>query len=224
MKKFAVVLFVVLLLANTLLAVCAEPGAFVNSPSKNLAPVLVEAENATPECEAEIVITAYADRDKLDDHAETALVAAYDTIAATDDLSSLTPAVSALADELGIPTTDLSVSDLFDIGYTDCDSHTAHGAFTITVKPTSTEYFAGVLHYIDGEWELLSSEAEDGNITFETDTLSPFAILVHAGLAAEGSNAVAWIVAGVSVAVVAGVIVVVILLRRKKKDDPEQAA
>lgn len=226
MKKILTVVLALLLLSGlTVSAIAAAApanGAFVSSPSQKLAPVLVKAENASEECEAEVVITSYANRATLGEAGAAALEAAYADIAAASDLGTLDPAIAALAKELGIPSTDLAVSDLFDISYSDCDTHEDHDAFTITIRPTTAENACGILHYVNGDWELLSCDVKNGEITFVTDDLSPFAIAVHNGLP-EGSNVGLIIGICVAVAVVAAaVVVVVILLKKKKNDDNEE--
>ena len=219
MKKIFVLMFVCLLTFTLPLTAFAS-GAFVASPSAQRAPELVSAENASDACTARIVITSYADRASLGEAGAADMIAAYAEIAAATDLGTVTPALADLADELGIPSTDLAVSDLFDVSYADCDAHSAHGAFTVTVKPVSTENACGILHYVDGEWELLSCEVEDGEITFVADSLSPFAIVVHNGL----PDGFPWalLIAIIVVVLVAAAVVVTVVLK-KKKDSAKEA-
>lgn len=216
MKKILAIMFACALALSLGLTAFAS-GAFVASPSAQRAPELVAAKNASDACPAQIVITAYADRTSLDEAGAAAMAAAYAEIAAAADLGTMTPALAALADELGIPSTDLSVSDLFDVSYTNCEPHDEHGAFTVTVKPVSAENACGVLHYVDGEWELLSCEVEDGEITFVADSLSPFAIVVHNGL----PNGFPWWIIIVIVAVAAAATVVTVVLKKKKENTKE---
>ncbi len=218
MKKFFVLMFVCAL-ALTLSLTALAGGAFVASPSAQRAPELVAAENASDACRAQIVITSYADRASLGEAGAAAMAAAYAEIAATADLGAMTSALASLADELDIPSTDFAISDLFDVSYTNCESHDAHGAFTVTVKPVSAENACGVLHYVDGEWELLSCEVEDGEITFVADSLSPFAIVVHNGL----PDGFQWwiLIVIVAVLVVAAAVVVVVVLKKKKEGAKE---
>ena len=217
MKKILAIMFACALALSLGLTAFAS-GAFVASPSAQRAPELVAAENASDACPAQIVITAYADRTSLDEAGAAAMAAAYAEIAAAADLGTMTPALAALADELGIPSTDLSVSDLFDVSYTNCEPHDEHGAFTVTVKPVSAENACGVLHYMDGEWELISCEVEDGEITFVADSFSPFAIVVHNGLPACFPWA---LVIAIIVAVLVAAVVVVVVLKKKKENTKE---
>ena len=230
MKKILTLMLLCLLAAvmtvGTLAAAPAGAGAFVSSPSGKLAPVLVEAENEDDACMAEIVITAYADRATLGEAGAAAMLAAYQSIAGTEDLSSLNPALGELAEELGIPATDLSVSDLFDVSYTDCDGHEVHGAFTVTVRPASADNACTVIHYVNGEWQVLSTEVKDGTVTFVTEDFSPFAIVSHAGLPAPTPSNLPLIIglcAG-GVGVVAAFFIIIILLKKKKEDEEDTSA
>ena len=220
MKKFVTVVFAALILVTSVFAAMAANGSFISSPSKSLAPVLVYAENESEECTAQVVITSYADRATLGDKAEQ-LTDAYAAIAGTKDLGTMSADIAALAEELNISSTDFAVSDLFDISYVDCDGHEEHGAFTITIKPTTAENFAAMLHFTGSEWEVIEGEVENGEITFEAELLSPFAIMMHNGLPASSGNATAWIIAGVSLLIVL-IIVILLLLSRKKKKTAEE--
>ena len=221
MKKIFAFMFACVF-ALTLTLTAFAGGAFVASPSAQRAPELVEAVNASEACTAEIVITSYANRASLGEAGAAAMVAAYAEIAAATDLGAMTPALASLADELGIPSTDLAVSDFFDVSYMDCEPHEEHGAFTVTVKPVSAENVCGVLHYVNGEWELLSCEVEDGEITFVADSLSPFAIVVHNGL----PDGFPWalLIAIVVVVLVAAAVVVTVILKKKKGTEAQKEA
>ena len=112
------------------------------------------------------------------------------------------------------------MSELFDISNSACEGHETHGAFTITIKPTTTDNVAALLHYTEGAWEVLPVEEQNGELTFETETLSPFAIMMHAGLPAADtcSAALCWTIAAIA-AVIVIVLIIVILVRKKKGDN-----
>lgn len=217
MKKILTAVFACMLMLSLSLSTLAA-GGFVFSPSAHSAPVLVEAKNEAEDCQAVIVITAYADRADLGEAGAAAMTAAYNAIVAAGDLGTLDASLADLAKKLDIASSELAVSDLFDVSYSNCDTHEEHGDFTVTVRPTSAENACGVLHYVNGAWELLSCDVENGEITFVADSLSPFAIVVHSGLPAGSSLP---LIIGISVAVVvvaAGVVVTVIFLKKKKED------
>lgn len=219
MKKiftFAAVLMIVLTLS---VSAFAANGAFVSSPSKTLAPELIDAENASPDCEADIVITSYADRTSLDEHALDELAAAYSEIASVEDLGSLSESIATLAENLGVSSEGFAVSELFDISYVDCDGHQSHEEFTITFKPASVENLVAVLHYTDSEWEIVPSKVENGEVTIVTKLFSPFALLVHTDMPTEQptAGALPWIIGGIVLLLIILAIILILLSRKKKK-------
>lgn len=228
MKKILAFSMVLLLALLMTVAVTADPGAFISSPSGNSAPTLIDFSNESDACTAEIKICAYSDRDTLDDAARAKLEEAYASIVGTTDLGSLNSALKDLAEKLQISSDQLAVSDLFDISYVDCDAHTDHGEFTITLKPTVLENYACLLHYNGSAWELVeySEVSEDGaHLTFVTDDLSPFAIVVHDGTAVlpvdDDGNQTAVIVLGAvavlgAAATVASTVMVRIFYKKRK--------
>ena len=131
-------------------------------------------------------ITSYADRNDLSDEAKAAIEKAYSEIMGAKNLILICDALKGLANKLGISTNNLIVSELFDIS----DSHGhVEASFDIVIKPESLENFVGLLHYDDGKWELVEDaivEEKDGeaHLKFSVDSLSPFAIVVDAGISA----------------------------------------
>ena len=226
MKKILAAMLALILAVGMTVSVTAAAGAFVSSPSGNLAPELVKAENESEACEAVIVITAYADRATLGEAGAAAMTAAYNSLAGNADLSAVCAAAGTLAGELGIPATDLAVSDLFDVSYSSCDVHEGHGAFTVTLRPATAENVCAILHYTDGAWELIECTVQDGTVTFVTEELSPFAIVVHNGLP-ETNHLLSFVIgAGVGLGIGAGVglliFFIIILLKKKKKKEEDE--
>jgi hypothetical protein len=221
MKKILTISFVLIILMSTMLTAFAG-SSFVSSPSKNLAPELIASENASDGCTAQIVITAYADRANLGEKEADVLTKAYAIIASAQDLGKVDADIADLAKELNIDSADFAVSELFDIRYINCDGHEVHGEFTITIKPTSTENFAAMLHYNGTEWEVIESEVKDGEITFVAELFSPFAIMVHSDLPAASSNATPWIIGGIALLLILIIIIILILVSRKKKKNEQE--
>lgn len=230
MKKIFALLLVTLMMIATIITVSANNnGAFVSSPSKNPAPELIESSNSDEECNAKIVICAYADRAKLDDEKRKAFEDAYKSIVNAGDLASLNSGLSSIAEELQISSDKLAVIDLFDISYEDCEAHDGHGGFDIILKPHVLDNFVCLLHYNGTTWEIVDTAnvSEDGlHLMFTADDLSPFAIVVHDGSAVipsdNASNAnVALIIAIIAAVIVAlGIVAVIIffVLKNKKKN------
>lgn len=161
----------------------AATGAFLESPSANKAPSLIEGSSDDHKCDEGLTITAFADRGELTEEARVELETAYEEISNAKNLAALCGALKTLANDKSIPTANLAVSDLFDIS----DKHgKIEGKFDIVLKADSLENFVGLLHYNDGKWELVEDaavEIRDGeaHLVFTVDGLSPFAVVVDTG-------------------------------------------
>ena len=223
MKKILTVLVLtVLVLSLTFSASAAdEVGAFVQSPSANLAPEIIEGDSDEHNCDQDLVITAYADRDKLSEDVRKSIEKAYVKITGVRNLTTICGALKDLANEKGIPTLNLAVSDLFDIS----DVHGSVDAkFDIVIKAETLENFVGLLHYKDGKFELIKdAKVEEINgethLSFSTDGLSPFAIVVDTGeeLPAEDNSVLVAILTVVAVAEAAVLVAILVKFILSKK-------
>ena len=179
MKKVFVVILTAVMIAS--LSLTGFAASFVSSPSGNKAPTLDSFEFENEDCDATVVITAYSDRDELAADGKTAIETAYTSIKSANDVSSLNADLAALAKSKEIKGTNLAVSDLFDVSYVGCDTHNDHGKVTVKLSAETLKNFVGLLHYVNGEWELVAGATVSGDeITFTVDSLSPFAIVVDA--------------------------------------------
>ncbi len=187
-KVFAICLALVMVFALSI-TVCAAPGSFVNSPSGNDAPIIVDFENESDDCIANLDITSYGDRNELSDADKKEMEDAYNQIKNSTDLTDMFSGLNAVVDALDILPTDLAVSDLFHIDYTDCVEHDEHGAFKIKLSADTLKGFAGLIQYINGEWKLIeNAKVEDGQyLIFTADELSTFAIVVDSTKSATTS-------------------------------------
>ncbi len=230
MKKLLAVLVAVVVLMSTAVTAFAEPelGAFVQSPSNNLAPVIEGFEVESDDCEAVLAVTPYAERDDLSAEVKEELEAAYAEIRGTEDLTTLSEALAEVAEEKKIESKALAVSDLFDLQYTKCTpakhAEGQHGTFKIRLKAETLENFVGLLHYTDEGWELVETAEviEEDILGFSCEEFSPFAIVVSTELPAVVEPEAAnynwlWIV----LAVVAVIAFIIILAKRRKKDEEE---
>ena len=183
MKKIMMLCMVVLMMVSLCIPAVAAAGGFMSSPSANQAPELIGAENKNKNCEAEIIITAYANRDQLSDDKRQALEAAYAEIVGTEDLSTLNKKVKKMAKKLGVDVSELAVSDLFDISMTECADHAKHGKFDITLQAETLENFVCLLHYYDGEWNVVKKAeiSKEDYLEFSQAEFSPFAIVAYTG-------------------------------------------
>jgi flagellar basal body-associated protein FliL len=230
MKKVIVICMVLAMALTMAVSVFAEPGAFVESPSKNPAPELVEGKNESEACTAQIIITAYGDRNNLTAEQRQKLEEAYAKIVGTQDLSTLNAKVGEIAAEMGVSVSTLAVSDLFDISATDCDgNHAEHGLFDITLKAETLNNFVALLHYYNGEWRVIDNAEITNNgeyLEFTEKEFSPFAIVVStADIEPQpASNNFGWIIAIIVAVIIILAFIWFLLFYRKKKEEEEEEA
>ena len=180
-KTFAIILALVLALAMSV-SVCASPGCFVSSPSGNPAPTIIGYEPLSPECEMELIITAYNNRDTLPDNLRELIEKAYDDIANADDLTDLWDDLAALAKDKNVSGDQLAVSDLFNIHGEGCTDHDAHGGFKVTLDANTLEnFFALMQQDQNGNWTMVNGAYinEKGELVFNLkDVPANLAIVV----------------------------------------------
>lgn len=225
MKKLFLIGAVVIVVMTMCVSAFANPGSFVASPSLNPAPELVEGTNESKDCEAEIVITAYGNRDQLATDARQAIEGAYADIVGAVDITTLNVDLAAVAEKLGVDASTLAVSDLFDISATNCNkSHEKHGKFDITLKSETLDNFVCLLHFHNGEWHIVDGAEVTNNgehLEFEADEFSPFAIVVSTEeVVAPKKNNIGWIIAlsvGGASAVGGGTWFAISYFKKKKK-------
>lgn len=192
MKKVLSVLLVALMVVSMNISVFAKPGEFVQSPSKNPAPEIVEGMPGSIECLAQLVITSYLDRFNLPDALRLLLEKAYREIANSKNIAELCIGLKDIAKKLGIPELNLAVSDLFDLRHIGCDNHEDHGYFDIVLKAETLNNFVSLIHYTTDGWEVIENarvEKVDGewHLYFSVDDFSPFAIVVNSATIADGN-------------------------------------
>ena len=202
MKKFlALVLTLVLMFAMSINCFAT----FVQSPSNNDAPVIIEEEtmNESDDCEAYIIITPYSKRDTLSPEAKAEIEEAYAQISDALHSAELCEELDKYCQKNNINVANLKVSDLFDISYVGCDDHDDHGYFTITFKAETLANFVAFLHFTDNGWDMIENAkvVRDGTaLKFKVDDFSPFAIVVDttdntsSPSTGDNSNIVMWIV------------------------------
>lgn len=178
-KRILTAIVLVFFAFSLILPVSAAQGSFVQSPSSNLAPEIVDNGDSDDKFE----ITSYADRDKLPEEDREALEKAYKKITSVKILTGICGGLKKLAEKENIPAANLAVSDLFDISAKDVNKD---GRFDIVIKAETLENFVALLHYKDGKFELVEDAKvieKDGelHLTFSVDGLSPFAIVVDTG-------------------------------------------
>lgn len=180
MKRAVAFIITVIMTLSLCLSVSAAPGGFIESPSGSASPTLDGFTVITENCNGEIVVTLYADRETLSAEGLETIEAAYDQIVANTDLTALNAELGTVAAKLGIDAADLAVSDLFDVSYIGCDTHEGHAGFKITLKAKSLDKFVALLHLNGNKWEMVDDAAVNGDkLSFTADIFSPFAIVVN---------------------------------------------
>ncbi|MBQ8868791.1 MAG: hypothetical protein IJ027_03620 [Oscillospiraceae bacterium] len=173
MKKIvSLILATVMVLSMTV----AASAAFVSSPSANAAPTLEEIKEGKTE-DLVIEITAYKDRENLDEKGKAAIEDSHNDIKTAAGLVALVPELKAVAEKAKVKVEDLAVSDLFDISVT---SGTLEDKITLVLGAETLKNFVALLHDKDGKWEVVEGAKVEGNkLTFSVNSLSPFAIVVN---------------------------------------------
>lgn len=225
MKKVLTICLSFALLMALAVGICATPGAFYESVSGKPGPELISGENVSDECLAEIIVTAYNERDTLPVELRQLLEYAYQMIVGVESPAELCEALNAVATAKGITAADLAVTDLFDIHATDCpNNHALHGHFDVTLEADLLKNFVALLHYYDGEWHIVDGAKVTNNgehLEFDANHFSPFAIVIStADLETDApgtsdTNNLWLYIAAVSAVVM---VVVIILLAKKKRE------
>ena len=219
MRKIIALSLTVVMLVCMTLCVFAD-GGFVESISGNQAPELIGGGSLSEECPAELVITAYADRDELPEELRLQIEEAYRLILENKDLSVLNEKLREIAEELGVDVTALAVSDLFDIHYINCDDHEDHGHFDITLKAETLENFACLLHYYNGEFTIVEDAKVTGNgdhLEFTATEFSPFIIVTNTGTENDSPQTNDLLPIYLAVAAVSGLMIIGLAVAYKKE-------
>ncbi len=221
MKKILVICLMVVLSLSLSLSALAAPGNFVNSPSGNPAPSIVGFNPSDDSCNANLVITAYGDRDELPDSKRDLIEQAYDDIVGAGDLTDLNDKLDKLAADKKLDGTKLAVSDLFDLRLTGCDYPDEHTVYEITLDAETLKKFVGLMFLNDdGEWELVeNAEAlNDGeHLRFSVDSFSPFAIVVNTGAGTPQTGDASMIHLWVAIMAVCAIAIVAIAVKLRKQ-------
>ncbi len=224
MKKLLALFLMMTMLVLASATVFAENGGFYESASRP-GPEIVEGENEDEDCEADLIITSWADRFNLPEDIRLKMEEAYASILNCTDLTKLCEDLAKLAKKLKIPASNLAVSDLFDISYINCGTHDEHGYFDIVLKAETLNKFVALLHLNGEKWELVKdAQVKDLNgekhLYFSIDDFSPFAIIVNTGEETEDpgkpgdtSNVPAYII----IMTVSALSIAVIAYKSKKK-------
>ncbi|MBO5321836.1 MAG: hypothetical protein J6B22_04435 [Clostridia bacterium] len=173
MKKIMVIGLVIVMCLSMGLTAFAANGGYIQSPTKNKAPELVE---VTPASEKLIItITPFAKRNTLTGETAANFTEAHEDIVAIKSVDVLVPEVKAAAEKANVKVENLGISDLFDVSA----NMELTGEVTIKLKAETAKHFVALLHYHNDTWEVVeNATVKDGVLTFSVKELSPFAIVV----------------------------------------------
>lgn len=218
-KLFAIILMALMICAMTV-SVCAAPGGFIESPSLNKAPIIVEYYNSDGDCVGVLYVTSYGDRNVLELVERENIESAYDSIRNATTVTTLNPELSDIATNLNVSPDNLAVSDLFHISLDDCEYHDEHGYFFIKLQPETVKNFVGLMYFENGEWHIIEDAKVDGEyLTFTTDVPRALAIVVDVDNSVIDvpvtGEIMPWVLMGVIVASAVGIVVLVISYRKR---------
>lgn len=220
-KLFAIVMMVVMVCAMTL-SVGAAPGGFIQSPSLNTAPILVEYYNSDGECVGVLYVTSYGDRNVLELSERENIEAAYESIRNATNVSSLNSQLSGIASNMNISADNLAISDLFNLSMEDCPVHDDHGYFSIKLQSETLKSFVGLMYFENGEWNIVEDAKIDGEyLTFTTDVPRALAIVVDVDDSVIDvpvtGDIIPWILIAVMAASAVGIVVVLVSYKKKSR-------
>lgn len=220
MKKVLVLCLTLALVMVFGITSVAAPNGFINSPTGESGPELISGENDGDGCNGDVILTPYSELDKLDEEEKGLMDEAYNSIISVEDLVELSSDLKTLAQQLGIDSSELAVSDLFYLDC-DCDNHENHGIYKVTIKPETLKNYAGVM-YFDGEkWvSIKDAVLKDGQLSFNLNNPAPVAVVVNSGSsnvnAPQTGDSFPWIYVGIIA--VSAIALAVVLIRLKKRE------
>lgn len=176
MKKIMVIGLVLVMCLSMSLTAFASNGGYIQSPTKNKAPEIVEVIPSTETSEKLVVtITPFAKSNTLTGETAANFRAAHEDIVANKDITVLVPEVKAVAEKANVKVENLAISDLFDL-YANMK---LTSEVTIKLNAETAKHFVALLHYHNDAWEVVdNATVKDNVITFTVKDLSPFAIVV----------------------------------------------
>lgn len=220
MKKVLVICLTMVLVMSLSISAMAIPGGFVKSPSGNRAPIVVDFKPLDEDCTASLIITIFGDRVNLPEELRQPFEDAYNDIINSSNLTDLNKDLADLADKLGIESSKLGVSDLFDLSANGCEDHDGHKQYQVTLDSDALEHFVGLIYKgDDGNWYLVDdAKVIDGKLQFTAEGYHPYAIVVDTteGEPSKTGDTNLILICG-AVMAVSAVALAVVLIKGKKK-------
>ena len=225
-KVVAMFLALVMMSVGFLTVTAADLGGFVSSPSANPAPEVVSVTPPSEDCESDVIVTAYSERNTLPEDLNNMMTDAYNSIRGTDNVTTLNASLAALANSKNVPAADLAISNLFDVRYEGCEDHGEHdGFFDIVLSSETFNHFFALLHYTGENWELIDGAEmkmvnDEAHLYFSVKDFSPFAVVVNTGAPVTpptGDNSHIAIYAAIMAVSAVALVVVFVASKKSKK-------
>ena len=206
-KMMASVMAVVLILTMSVSVFAA--GNFVSSPSYTDYPVMVDFA-FTGDCDGELIVTPYSQRDTLDEDAKNLIEKCYKDIKDCDDLTKMFHMVEVPKDKSGF-----AIGDLFNIHFEGCKSHYEHNPFTVTITPSTLKNFVEVVALVDGEWVVVDSKVEGNNLVINSSYYGPYAIILSTVESPATGDNFPWVYVVLMGVSAVGLAAVLVILKKK---------
>ncbi len=218
MKKLFSIMLMVVMVLTMAVSVNAAPGGFINSPSFNKTPIIVDFECSDSNWKGEIYITSFGDRNVLELIDRELLEDAYDSIRNSVSISDLIPEISDIAANLNVSPENLGISDLFHIGVSD----STDGSFKIKLDSETLKNFVGLVYYENGKWHVVDGAKIEGDyLVFTSQLPKAYAIVVDTKSlpvdAPVTGDVIPWMLMAVMAASAAGIVIVVVSYKKKSR-------
>lgn len=157
----------------------------------NVSTKRIELNHGDKKCYAELTLTPYAMKETLSSDSLAILEAAYKSIEECESFKDLNEGIEEYATKSNATIDDIIINDIFDLSINYSDGFpTEHktefdGLFNVELSTEDLSDFICLLHYVDGEWKVISgatiSGANHNTLSFHANSLSPFAVVTISG-------------------------------------------
>lgn len=218
MKKLFAIVLATMMICSLSMSVCAAPGSFIESPSFNKNPELIDFDCSDSTWQGQIFITSYGDRNTLEPAEREKFEAAYESIRNSTGIATLVPDIVDVSAALNVSTDNLGVSDLFYIGITE----STDGSFNLKVDTDTLNNFVGLIYYEDGKWYLAEdAEIVGGHLTFTATLPKAYAVVVDVDNSVIDApitgDIISWVLMAAVVASAAGIVIVLVSYKKRSR-------
>lgn len=217
MKKLIIILTVAIAICAMSVSTLAARGGFVESPSANGAPTIVEGDT-----DDRVMITAYRDKKQNLSAGQIAnFDNAYDSALSFPGVSHMNSKIANHASALKVNASDLALSDLF---YVTIDGNTTSAMASL--KSVTFSNFVCLLRYDGSNWVVVDAEINGDNIIEFLAVPGAYAVVVSTGATPDYDGyktnkilPIVLIIAAVVVAALSIFFIFFILRKKKKKEE-----